>query len=109
MDNSISPQLIESNVKFFLNSTLNNCHKFKEDYFNNIYNIGLFIGFIIFIGVILFINYKGDKTSKEIENKKQLDKQYIIQRLLKIKQENIDDRKMRNNLITNLPIYKQSF
>ena len=25
------------------------------------------------------------------------------------KQENIDDRRMRNNLITNLPIYKPSF
>ena len=44
LDNS-KPHLIENNVKYFINSTLTNCHKFKDQYFNNIYNISLFIGF----------------------------------------------------------------
>ena len=59
------------------------------------------------LGIILFMNYKGNKTTKELEMKKQTDRHYIIRRLLKIKQENIDDRRMRNNLITNLPLYNE--
>ena len=101
------PHLIENNVKYFINSTLTNCHKFKDQYFNNIYNISLFIGFFLILGIILFMNYKGNKTTKELEMKKQTDRHYIIRRLLKIKQENIDDRSMRNNLITNLPLYNE--
>ena len=105
MSDYIKPQLIENNVKYFINSTLNNCHEFKEKYFNNIYNISLFVGIVFFIIIILTINYKGNKNTKEIELQKARDKQHIIQKLLKIKQENIDDRRMRNNLITDLPIY----
>ena len=108
MSSILKPQLTESNVKYFINSTLSNCHDFKEKYFNNIFNITLFIGLILFIFIVLSLNYKGNKDTKQIELEKARDKQYIIQRLLKLKQENIDDRRMRNNLITNLPIYNQN-
>tara|TARA_B100001094_G_C17732397_1_gene577189 strand:- start:221 stop:550 length:330 start_codon:yes stop_codon:yes gene_type:complete len=104
----LKPKLIEDNVKYFLGQSLNNCHNFKEHYFSNIYNIAFFIGFILLIGIILFFNYKGNKSAKEIRIKQQRDKEHIILKLLKIKRENIDDRKMRNNLITNLPIYNQN-
>lgn len=107
MSDYYKPELTEKNVKYFIGSTLKKCHSFKENYFNNIYNISLFVGFIVFLGIILFVNYKGNKSSKEIEIKKQKDKQIIIHKLLKLKQENIDDRKFRNNLITNLPIYNE--
>ena len=33
------PELIESNVKYFLNSTLENSHKFKEKYFISKYSV----------------------------------------------------------------------
>lgn len=105
MDISIKPNLIENNVKYFLGSTLSNCHKFKEKYFNNIFNIGIFIGFLSLVTIILVFKYKGNKNTKEIELQKRRDKQFIIQRLLKIKQENIRDTNTKNNLITNLPIY----
>tara|TARA_B100000902_G_C27297105_1_gene910639 strand:- start:1517 stop:1834 length:318 start_codon:yes stop_codon:yes gene_type:complete len=105
MNVSLKPNLIESNVKYFLNSTLENSHKFKENYFNNIFNIVAFISLVLFIIIILLVKYKGTKNTKEIELKKKLDKQYIIQRLLKIKQDNINERNLKNNLITNLPVY----
>jgi len=107
MLDNYQPQLIENNVKYFIGSTLNKCHKFKENYFNHIYNVGLFIAFILFLGIILFINYKGNKSTKDIEIQNKKNRQIIIHKLLKIKQENIDDRKFRNNLITNLPIYNE--
>lgn len=70
----------------------------------------MFINWIfIILGIILFVNYKGSKTTKEIEQQKQKDREYIIKQLLKIKKENIDDRKIRNNLITNLPLYNEKY
>ena len=107
MQDNLKPQLIENNVKYFMNSTLDSCHKFKDKYYNNLYNVGLFIGFFIILGIILFVNYKGNKTTKELEQQKHNDREYIIKQLLKIKKENIDDRKIRNNLITNLPLYNE--
>ena len=106
MNISVKPELIESNVKYFLNSTLENTHKFKEKYYNNIFNIILFLGLSLLIIVILIVKYKGNKGTKELELKKSRDKQYIIQRLLKIKKDNIIQRNIDNNLITNLPLYK---
>jgi hypothetical protein len=100
------PELVEPNVKYFLNSTLKNCSKFKEKYINSIYNLSLTILFFIILGIILIYNYKGEKSTKEIQIKKQKDKEYILKQLIKIKQQNVDDRRMQHNLITNLPLYK---
>ena len=108
LGDSARPNLIETNVKYFIGSTLNNCHQFKDKYFNNLFNIGLFIGFIVILGIILFVKYRGNKNAKEIELSKKKDREFIIFKLLKIKQENIDDRRMRNGLITNLPTYNES-
>ena len=105
---SFKPNLIENNVKYFIGSTLNSCHKFKENYFNNIFNMCLLVGFIGLLAIVLFIKYKGNKSAKEIELTKRKDRDYIIYRLLKLKQENIDDRRMRNNLITNMPFYNET-
>lgn len=108
MIDNFKPDLIENNVKYFIGQSLNNCHAFKDKYYNNIFNIVVLVCFILLIGIILFFNYKGNKSTKDIRIKQQKDKEYIIHKLLKIKQENIDDRKMRNNLITNLPIYNKN-
>tara|TARA_Y100000591_G_C21850418_1_gene711337 strand:- start:47 stop:373 length:327 start_codon:yes stop_codon:yes gene_type:complete len=105
LDNNI-PELVEPNVKYFLNSTLKKCNKFKAKYMNFIYNIGLTLLFFTILSIILMYNYKGKKTAKELLLKKQKDKEYILKQLIKIKQQNVDDRRMQNNLITNLPLYK---
>ena len=102
------PNLIDSNVKYFIGATLNNCHQFKDKYFNGIFNIGLFIGFVIILGIILIMKYKGNKNTKDIADIERKNREFIIYKLLKIKQENQDDRRMRNGLITNLPTYGES-
>lgn len=101
------PVLVERNVKYFLGETLKRCHKFKEQHINFFYNIGLAIAFFTIFSIILFFNYKGGKTAKEANIKRQKDKEQIIKQLLRIKQQNIDDRKMQGNLITNLPTFNR--
>ena len=105
MNIQLKPNLIENNVKYFLHSTLENSHQFKEKYFNNIFNISCFVGLVLLIFIILSVKYKGNKNIKEIEKKKARDKQVIISRLLKIKKDNNLQRNLNNNLITNLPLY----
>ena len=105
---NIQPNLIEQNVKYFMGATLNNCHKFKDRYFNNIFNVSMLIGFILLLSIILFAKYKGTRDANQIAETDRKNREMIIYKLLKIKQENIDDRKMRNNLITNLPTYRDS-
>ena len=63
--------------------------------------------FFSLLGIILFFNYRGGKTAKEANIKKQKDKEQIIKQLIRIKQQNIDDRKRQGNLITNLPTFNK--
>jgi len=49
VNESNKPMLTEPGVKYFLNETLKQCHKFKEKYQNMVFNIGLLIGFFIIL------------------------------------------------------------
>ena len=53
------PMLTEPGVKYFINETLKQCHGFKEQHKNTIFNIVLFIAFIIFLAGLLIYKYKG--------------------------------------------------
>ena len=86
--------LTEPGVKFFLNETLKQCHKFKEKYNNMLFNIGLFIGFLIILGILLLYKYKGKLTPEEIEESELKKKQYIEMSLI----ENLDEME-KNGII----------
>ena len=43
----IKPMLTEPGVKYFINETLKQCHKFKEQYQNMIFNITSLFLFLI--------------------------------------------------------------
>ena len=63
------PLLIEPGVKYFLSETLKKCHVFNESHNIFLFNLSLFIGFLIILGVVLLFKYKGKLTPKEIQNK----------------------------------------
>ncbi len=99
-----NPNLVESNIKYFLNSTLKNSYKFKENHYNKLFNIFCGLTFFIILGLILFFMYQGN-TSEKLNKKKIQDKKHIIERLLQLRQQNVNTRNLENNLITNLPMY----
>jgi hypothetical protein len=94
------PTLIEPGVRYFLNETLKQCHIFKENYKNLIFNVGLLIFFILILGIILLIKYKGKLTPEEIKQKELEKKKYILSKI-----KNYQDAKKRQEqeLITGLP------
>ncbi len=106
MDNFTKPTLIEPGVKSFLGETLKQCHKFKEEYYNTLFNICLFIGFFIILAILLVYKYKG-KLSEEEKYQKDLEKQQYI--MEKIKNYKINKLKAHQQLITGLPQWENEY
>jgi hypothetical protein len=100
------PSLIEPGVKYFLHHTLKQCHIVKNNFHNLVFNIGLFIGFVIILGVILYYKYKGRLTPVELERKNKEKQQYILSKI-KVFQE--AKRTAHQELITGLPAWESEY
>jgi hypothetical protein len=100
------PLLIEPGVKYFLNETLKQCRDFKNKYQNLLLNVGLFFGFLILLGLILFFKYKGKLTSSEKAQRNYEQQQYILSKI-----QNFQEAKKRasQELITGLPAWENEF
>lgn len=94
------PILVENGFKYFINESLKNCKKIKQEYFNNLYNAGLFLFLVVLIFLILFVKYKGRLTKEEIKKREKVKEQYVLERI-----KNYQDDKRRNSqkLISGLP------
>jgi hypothetical protein len=100
------PMLTEPGVKYFLNETLKQCHRHKENFNNMLFNISLLIGFFILLGILLLFKYKGKLTPEEIKEKEMEKKRYILSKI-----RNFQDAKLRaqQELITGLPHWESEF
>lgn len=94
------PTLTEPGVKYFLNSTLKECHKIRMKFHNYIFNMGLFLLFIIVIGIILLCKYKGKLTPVEKYKKEKEKQEYILSKIQKFQ---IAKKQAHQELITGLP------
>lgn len=100
------PLLTEPGVKYFLSSTLKQCHEFKDKYYNLLLNIGIFIGFLFILGSLLLYKYKGKLTEEEKIEKDNIKKQYILS---KIRNFQMAKQKANQELITGLPHWETEF
>ena len=100
------PALIEPGVKYFLHQTLKQCHIARDKFNNYVFNIGLFIFFLIILGVILFYKYKGRLTPIEIERKNKEKQQYILSKIQNFQQAK---RIAHQELITGLPEWESEY
>jgi hypothetical protein len=105
-DNFSKPELTEPGVKYFLHNTLKQCHNTREKFHNMIFNIGIFIGFLIVLGLILFFKYKGKITPAELAQKNKQKQQYILS---KIKNFQESKRIAHQELITGLPNWENEY
>jgi hypothetical protein len=100
------PSLIEPGVKYFLNQTLKQCHIIKNTYHNVIFNLGLFIAFLLVLMFILVYKYKGRLTPSEKFQKNKEKQQYILSKI-KVLQDS--KRKAHQELITGLPDWEAPY
>ena len=100
------PTLTEPGVKYFLNQALKQSHVIREKFHNTIFNIGMFLLFLIILGAILVYKYKGKLTPVEIAQKNKEKQQYILE---KIKTFQIAKQRAHQELITGLPHWENEY
>jgi len=94
------PRLTEPGVKYFLNETLKQCHRFKDKHHNTLFNVGMFIGFLVILGILLLYKYKGKLSPVERQEKEEEKKRYILSKIRNYQQDKI---RQQQELITGLP------
>lgn len=94
------PMLVDGSMRRCLNATLHHCRVFKDQYYDMIWNIGLFLAMIVGVGLFLFLSYRGKPTADELAAKEHEKKQYLLE---KIKMFQEMRRQFQQQLITNLP------
>ena len=97
------PILTEPGVKYFLNQTLKQCHIVRDKFHNMIFNVGLFIAFLIILALILLYKYKGKLSPVEVEKKNKEKQEYILSKIQKFQQAK---RIAHQELITGLPAWE---
>ena len=101
-----NPQLIESGTKYFLRETLKNCNKKRTKYYNDLTNLGLFIGFFIIVSSIVYYKYTTRPTKESRKNKELLKQTYILSKIQALTNKKFKDQ---NQIITNLPKFENDF
>jgi hypothetical protein len=105
-DDFTKPELTEPGVKYFLHQTLKQCHIARDNFHTMVFNVGLFIAFLIVLGLILLYKYKGRLTPVELERKNKEKQQYILS---KIKNFQEAKRIAHQELITGLPNWENEY
>ena len=100
------PSLIEPGVRFFLHKSLKQCNIIREDYYNLVFNITVFIGLITLICLVLLYKYKGRLSPSEMQEKNKEKQQYVLS---KIKNFQENKRKVHQELITGLPNWENEY
>ena len=72
------PRLVESNVRAYLYSTLNRCHEYKSKIYSWTFNIGIFVGLVVIIGLILYLKRKRELPPWEKEAKMLQEQNYVL-------------------------------
>lgn len=99
----VNPSLIEPGVKYFLNETLQGCKNTKIHFYNNMFNIGLFICLSLGIATFLYVKYKGKQNTREKELRNRQVAEYIQNKIKMLEQ---DKRKKHDEMITNIPEFE---
>jgi len=99
------PRLIEPGVKYFLNSSLEQCKQIKAKYNNFFYNLGMFLLFVIIIGTFLYMKYRNKNNKKMQEEQRHIQQQYIMNKLRFMQDYN---KQQSKNIFTDLPVHQQN-
>jgi hypothetical protein len=106
LDNFTKPLLIEPGIKYTIKKSLLQCKDFKNKYNNIIYNIVLFVLFIIILGAILLYKFKGKMTTEEKKQNNIEKLEYILSKMKIYKENKLKDEQ---KIITNLPYYDKEY
>jgi len=105
---NFSSHLIEPNIKYILYSTLRKCHDYRASVYNLVFNLGIFIAFVLVFGGSLYYCYKKKPTPQERHERMMRDQNYILSKIRFYQNEKLKEREQSSATnITNLPIHPQ--
>lgn len=97
------PYLIEPNIRNFLYHSLQKCHDYKTYYFSYVFNVVVFLSFVIVVGLVLYYSRKQKLTPYEKEQKMLNEQKYILSKI-RFYQEQQNELAKSASSITNLPM-----
>ena len=99
------PVLTEPGVKYFMSEVLKTCKDKKAVFTNNIFNLVLFLIFLLIMGGFLYYKYRGRLTPEEKDAKFREQKQDVLARLNALNVKIESNKKGVANMITDLPMW----
>jgi len=103
----MKPNLIEPGVKYIINKTFVKSKYIKEIYYNNLFNVIMFLILFGLVAILLFYKYKGKLTDHDIKIRNYKNKKYLLQKINEINYVKIKENKDKD-LITDLPLFNKS-
>lgn len=102
------PELVAPGVRSFMDFTLRNCRKLKDNYFTFAVNASLTVLFIGVVGLFLYGKYRGKPSKAELEARQRQGQEYIMRKLGTHVATRQMEAKTAANSITGLPIWEKS-
>ncbi len=99
------PVLTEPGVKYFMSEVLKTCKDKKAVFTNNIFNLVLFLIFILIMGGFLYYKYRGRLTPEEKDAKLREQKQDVLARLNALNVKIESSKRGSAGMITDLPMW----
>jgi len=75
------PRLIEPTSKYYMSEILHKCHENRVTIYQYALNIGIFVIFIIVVGLVLYYCYKSKLTPEEEYQKKIKEQEYVLSKI----------------------------
>jgi hypothetical protein len=95
-----SPNLVEPNVRYFINNSLKTVHEFKMNTYTFFLNFSVVVIFVLVFGGVLYYRYKNKSTPYEIQQKMKKDQEIIMS---KIQMYQDDKKRSSYSDMTNMP------
>jgi|TARA_B110000093_G_scaffold88056_1_gene95328 hypothetical protein len=96
------PRLIESNTGNFLLKKLQDCHENRVKSYYWVFNITVFVTFIIIVFITLYFCAKMKKTPQERETQSIMEQQYILEKIRALEYQK--EKFLSHNSITRMPM-----
>jgi hypothetical protein len=96
------PRLIESNTGIFLLKKLQDCHENRVKLYYWVFNLTVFVTFIIIVLITLYFCAKRKKTPEERETQSIMDQQYILEKIRALEYQK--EKFLSHNSITRMPM-----
>jgi hypothetical protein len=76
-----APRLIETGAHSYMTNVLHNCHANRVKIYLYALNIGVFIGFVLVVGIILYYCYKQKLSPEESYQIRLKEQEYILSKI----------------------------